>query len=303
MKMRIAVPSSFLADHLADSDTAPVIWNIDDSGPVPDIEMLVTGKPDHDLNRARVSEIPSLRLIQLMSLGYDWIEGFRPDGVPVATARGVLEPFAAEHAIGLLIAGFRRLDIDQENRRRRLWIPRTTTSIRNTTVILLGYGGLGKTIEHMLSPFHPGHIIRVARTARRLQDGTAVHSVRELPSLAARADALICTLPGTPSTSKVVNDAVFNALHDGAVIVNVGRGTTLDTLALQTHLESQRLVAMLDVVDPEPLGTDSPLWTLPNVVVTPHVGGEVTQAEHELLGLIQQQVSALHTGADLQNLV
>jgi phosphoglycerate dehydrogenase-like enzyme len=130
-----------------------------------------------------------------------------------------------------------------------------------------------------------------------------VHGVDELPELLPEAEVVVIGLPLTDSTRGIVDAAFLAALPDGALLVNVGRGALVDTDALLAELRAERLHAALDVVDPEPLPAEHPLWGAPNLLLTPHVGGATTAMQPRALRLLRAQVERLVAGEEPLNVV
>jgi phosphoglycerate dehydrogenase-like enzyme len=143
-------------------------------------------------------------------------------------------------------------------------------------------------------------ITRVARTARPDQ---GVHGVEDLPRLLPDADVVVLIVPLTEQTRGMVDAAFLAAMPDGAVLINGARGPVVDTAALLTEVTSGRISAALDVTDPEPLPSDHPLWRLPNVFITPHVGGSVRGMLPRGYALAGDQLRRYAAGADLINQV
>ena len=141
------------------------------------------------------------------------------------------------------------------------------------TVLLVGYGAIGKEIERMLAPFRL-EILRVARTART---EPPVQPVEELNSLIAQSDNNVLILPSTPESHHLIGTRQFSAMKQGALLVNAARGPIVDTDALVAALNFGRIRAALDVTDPEPLPSGHPLWQCPNLFITPHIGASTPQ--------------------------
>jgi phosphoglycerate dehydrogenase-like enzyme len=141
----------------------------------------------------------------------------------------------------------------------------------------------------------------VTGVARRARDG--VHGLDELPALLARTDALVNLLPLTTHTRGLVDAALLGRLPDGALYVNAGRGATTDTGALLAELQDGRLRAVLDVVEPEPLPADHPLWRAPGVVITPHVAGDTPAGDRAAWRLVGEQLARYAAGEPLHNVV
>jgi phosphoglycerate dehydrogenase-like enzyme len=140
--------------------------------------------------------------------------------------------------------------------------------------------------------------IFVARSAR---DG--VHGIDELDRLLPNADIVLVAVPQTAETVGLVDAGFLAALPDGAIIANVARGSIVRTDALLAEVQAGRLRAFLDVTDPEPLPADHPLWHVPNVVITPHVGGGTHGWERRGYRLVREQVERYVTGEPLHNVV
>jgi len=168
-------------------------------------------------------------------------------------------------------------------------------------VLLWGYGGVGKAIAARLAPFDV-HLVRVAQRARH-EDGHVVHGTDELPELLSSADVVIVSLPLSPATERIIDAAWLAQLPDHALLVNVGRGPLVDTAAMVAAARSGRLRFALDVVDPEPLPADHPLWTCDNVLLSPHVGGATSAMAPRMAALLGRQVERLLRGDEPLNVV
>jgi phosphoglycerate dehydrogenase-like enzyme len=140
-------------------------------------------------------------------------------------------------------------------------------------------------------------VLGVGRPAR---DG--VHSTSELPALLAQADAVVVLVPLTPETTGMFDAALLARMRDGALLVNAGRGGVVDTGSLLAELESGRLRAVLDVVDPEPLPDDHPLWELA-LAITPHNAGDTAAADERAIRLGAEQLARFARGEPLLNVV
>ena len=130
-----------------------------------------------------------------------------------------------------------------------------------------------------------------------------VHGVDELPELLPEAEIVIVTLPGGDATKHIVDDGFLAALPDGALVVNVGRGSLVDTDALADHARRGRIRAALDVTDPEPLPEGHPLWSLPGVLIAPHVGGASSAMRPRIARLVRAQIDRLLAGDEPLNVV
>jgi phosphoglycerate dehydrogenase-like enzyme len=167
--------------------------------------------------------------------------------------------------------------------------------------LLVGVGGIGQEIARRLEPFEV-HITRVGSSERTDEHGK-IHASAALPKLAPIHDVLIAVLPLNEHTHHLLDAEVLAALPNDALIVNVGRGAVVDTAALTKEVLSGRLQCALDVMDPEPLPDDHPLWTAPNALITPHIGGNASAFEPRIVELLKAQLQALAKGEAPANLV
>lgn len=222
--------------------------------------------PSTWLEQARPERV---RWVQLLSAGIEkWIEsGALEDGRVWTSARGASALTVAEHALALLLAVRRRL---VECARADTWCATQGMPLRGSTVLIVGAGAIGRALIPMLSTLEV-ETIAVTRSGRRVEGARESHDPSALPALWPRADAVVLAAPATPSTRRIVDAAALAAMPSHAVVVNVARGSLVDTDALVAAVVAGGIAgAGLDVTDPEPLPRHHPLWSLPTVLVTPH---------------------------------
>jgi phosphoglycerate dehydrogenase-like enzyme len=249
-----------------------------------------------------LAKLTGLRVLQLLSAGADKWVGHVPAGVELCDARGVHDASVAEWVLGATIGSLRQFPAFVRAQARREWAPEAFTPSPELTgkrVLIVGAGSIGRAVEQRLAPFEVA-VTRVARTARPEQD---VHGVEELPGLLPRAEVVVLLVPLTEQTRGLVDGAFLAALPDGALLVNAARGPVVDTAALLTEVASGRISAALDVTDPEPLPAGHPLWGLPNVFLTPHVGGAVAGLLPRGYRLVGEQLRRFAAGEPLVNRV
>jgi phosphoglycerate dehydrogenase-like enzyme len=247
---------------------------------------------------AMIAKMPGLRVLQSLSSGVDNILGAVPEQVTLCNGSGLHhEESTAELAVSLILASLRQLPRFALDQSRHRWDHVRTDSLDGKKVLLVGHGGMGKAIEERLAPFG-ARITRASRTAR---DGVAPLS--ELPPLAAAADILVVCIALTPDTCGLIGEEVLGALPDGALVVNVARGPIVDAAVLARHLTGGRLRAALDVIDVEPLPSGRPEWALPNVLITPHIGGDTFAFARRAPGFVADQAERYLTGRPLANIV
>jgi len=178
-----------------------------------------------------------------------------------------------------------------------VWTGGERLPLAGQTVLIVGYGSIGETVERRLAPF--GVIVeRVARHAR-----PGVSSVDDLPAVLPRADIVIMLVPVTPDTIGLVDARFLSLMRRGALLVNAARGSIVDTGALLAELTSGRLRAALDVTDPEPLPAGHPLWSAPGLLLTPHVAGTTTQAIPRAMAIVKDQLVRYAAGEPLHDVV
>ncbi|SBN62291.1 Phosphoglycerate dehydrogenase [Curtobacterium sp. 9128] len=300
--------------------TLPFAELVDRFGPVPDGieldvwdveapypragEVAITFLPFYFQGRHRwqyVHDLPNLELLQLPSAGYEHAVPHVPGHALLANGRGIHDDETAELAVGLALTSLRDIGQFQFDRANGVWDARQTRSLADRRVTVVGYGAIGSAIATRFEAFRTDVTV-VARTARE-QDGRQVHAFGELPEIARTTDVLVLIAPLTDETERLVDADLLAALPDGALVVNVARGKVVDTDALVAELTSGRLSAGLDVTDPEPLPEGHALWTTPNTVLTPHVGGNTDLSVPRSIELMRRQVAALSEGRTFENLI
>jgi phosphoglycerate dehydrogenase-like enzyme len=243
----------------------------------------------------------AVRLIQSLSIGYDGVADVLPSGHVFANGAGVHETSTAELALALILASQRGLPGFVRDAQEGRWATRISPSLADRAVLLVGYGGVGRAIEERLGPFEVS-ITRVARTARFDERGE-VFGVESLPDLLPLAEIVVVAVPLTDDTTGLVDDAFLSRMADAALLVNVARGKVADTQALIAHAGSGRLRLALDVTDPEPLPSGHPLFSMSNVLVTPHVGGASNAMFPRVRRLLLEQIDRLMNGREPLNVV
>lgn len=252
---------------------------------------------------ARLGALEALEvgLVQSQSIGYDDIPDVLPPGHVFANAASVHETSTAELALGLAIAAQRGIPDFVRAAAEGRWAPARHDSLADRRVLLVGYGGVGRAIEDRLAPFEV-ELTRVASRARDDEHGR-VHGIDELPVLLPEAEIVFIGVPLNPSTTRLVDAAFLAALPDRALVVNVARGPVADTDAILAEATSGRLRFALDVTDPEPLPDGHRLFSLPNVLVSPHVGGATSAMMPRMARLLRDQIERMARGDEPRNVV
>jgi phosphoglycerate dehydrogenase-like enzyme len=256
--------------------------------------------PPYDVGAGQrdvLARMPRLEVVQTLTAGVDHIRDEVPDGVLLCNGRGIHNASTAELALTLTLASLRDVPGFVRDQGHGRWDHGWRQSLADKTVLVVGYGDIGRDIERRLVPFETD-VLRVARTARE-----GVHDLSALPDLLPRADVVILVLPGTSETRGLVDKGFLAQMKDGALLVNVARGIVVVTDDLLAELQSGRLRAGLDVTDPEPLPDGHPLWSAPGVLITPHVGGATPAMWPRAYRLVRDQLTKFAAGEDLANVM
>jgi phosphoglycerate dehydrogenase-like enzyme len=249
----------------------------------------------------RLAQVPSLRVVQTLTAGYENVLPHVPDGVVLASGAGIHDTSTAELAVGLAIAALRGLGDFARAMPSGEWLSGTRPALADRRVLIVGAGRIASAIADRLAPFE----VEVTRVGTRARDDDRghVYATEELPDLLPRHEVVVLVLPLTDETRGMVDAAFLAALPDGALVVNVARGPVVVTDALLAEVSSGRLRAALDVTDPEPLPPDHPLWQAPNVLISPHVGGDSTAFPPRARALLKDQLERFAAGRPLLNVV
>jgi len=206
----------------------------------------------------------------------------------------------AEHALALLLAAARGI---HRSARSAAWERQVVRTVRGATVTIVGCGRIGASLVRMLHPLG-ATVEAVNRSGRPIAGAARTWPVAALHTALACADFVVVTAPATDGTRHLLDGAALRAMRPGAALVNVGRGSVIDTDALVEVLADGRLGAVaLDVTDPEPLPAGHPLWSHPDVVITPHVANPPEWVEASLGRLVADNLRRYTAGTPLVGVV
>lgn len=244
-----------------------------------------------------ILRMPNLRVVQLPYAGYENALEFMRPGLIMCNASRVHDDSTAELAVGLTIASLRGFPDFVRNQIRGEWIRSRRKSLSDSRIGIVGFGSIGKRIKENLS----GFAVEVIPFTRSGSDGSKKMSEldAELPNL----DVVILSMPLNEDSRHLFDAKRLARMKDGALLVNVARGPVVDTDALIEELNSGRILAALDVTDPEPLPKDHPLWTAKGLLISPHIGGESSAFEPRFRKLLEDQLQRLSKGEPLMNVV
>jgi len=215
-------------------------------------------------------------------------------GVLVTTARGVHAGPLAEWVFMALLAHLRGYDRLKREQEARHWERYCGEDLAGRTLVLIGAGDLARGCA-LVAKALDMRVVAVARHPARARPHAAsfdaVVSASELDVALGMADVLVMTAPHTPATEGMLNAAAFSAMRPGVLFVNIGRGQTVDHVALEAALRSGQVAfAALDVTDPEPLPAESPLWAMPNVFISPHSASTVSRENARITDIFCQNL-------------
>ena len=293
----------------------------------------LTDKLDHDVDidvwipdpyptRAQriVPHLRGVKLVLSLMAGTEWIPGAMGPHVTICNAHGAHNISTAELTLTMILSTLKYIPLYLDIQRSGEWKRRFEASsqfvaltgdtrphyppvmheeLTGKTVLLVGYGAIGKEIERMLEPFRVG-MVRVARSAKT---NPPVQPVSALNTLIPQADVIILILPSTEETHHLFSTQQFNLMKQGALLVNAARGPVVDTDALVAALHTGRIRAALDVTDPEPLPDGHPLWQCPNLLITPHIGGSTPQFAPRSIQTALDELHRYMAGEPLHNVV
>jgi phosphoglycerate dehydrogenase-like enzyme len=259
-----------------------------------------------------------VKVVQSLFAGVDALLKIVPKEVTLCDARGVHEIPTAEWAVTAVLAMQKYLPFYLDLQRQHDWdgkdeaekiylmqtdkkpsrnLPALIDEIYGATILIVGYGSIGQAIEARLSPFG-AKFLRVARQERQ-----GVEPVTQLDNLIGLADIIVLIMPLTSETRQLFSKDRIVRMKPGALLVNAGRGGTVDTDALLDALQQRQIRAAIDVVDPEPLPKEHPLWDAPNLLITPHIASDSPRTLERAFRLAGEQASRFAKGEPLQNVV
>lgn len=262
--------------------------------------------------------IHGLRVVQAMLAGVDWMKKLVPEGVVLCDGQGMHNIPTAEWTVTAILSSlkffpfYRDLQHTGEWQRlteadatyRQLHRGEKLTTFKvlqeelyGKRVMIVGYGSIGRSIEERLLAFG-AEIMRVARHPRE-----GVESIERLPELLPHADVVVLIVPLTDETTGMIGAPELAKMKQGALLVNAARGPVVNTDALVEALQSGRIRAAIDVTDPEPLPKDHPLWSAPNLLITPHIAGSSPMSMNRAIAFAAEQVQRYLHGEPLKNIV
>jgi D-2-hydroxyacid dehydrogenase (NADP+) len=260
-----------------------------------------------EVRDAMIAAAPKLQWIQSLATGVDHFlrcPSLKPD-VQITSGRGIHGPPMREQVVYLMMAVSHDAKRQADDMLHRVWQRRLWSTLHGKTAVVVGTGIVGAAIGELLKAFSM-HVIGVSRVPRPAAGFDEMMPTDRLAEAAAQADYLINILPASADNIGLFGAKVFGAMKASAYYISAGRGQTVDEAALIRALRDGRIAgAGMDVFETEPLPPDSPFWSLPNVFITPHVGGYIVEYEEFVMPLIVDNMRAFLAGRPgaMQNIV
>ena len=268
---------------------------------------IILGNPPEDV----LYDLPKLKLLQLQSAGsdnYAKLPIFHGENAPaLCNATGCYGVTIAEHMVGFILAIIRDFLPYRDAMHTHTWSHiRTPETINGKKALIIGLGDIGSHFAKLMNAFGC-EVYAIKRTMTAPPEYIKeIHPLTDLDSLLPEMDFVALSLPQSPQTTHVINAHTLSLMKPEAVVINVGRGSAVDNLALADALKNGTIKgAALDVTEPEPLPEDHPLWDCENCLITPHSSGKYFQRDPHLriLKLWQDNLEAFMDGRPLQNIV
>jgi phosphoglycerate dehydrogenase-like enzyme len=220
----------------------------------------------------------------------------------VTSASGVLADQVAEHTIALMTAWTRSLPVYFRAQQKKEFIRRPTRDLTRATVGIVGLGGNGRRLVELLAPFQTRILATDMFPIDKPDAVEALWPADCLDEMLPLVDFLVLSLPLYAGSRNLIDAAALSKMKPGSLLVNMARGQIVDHDALVASLDAGRLAgAVMDVTEPEPLPPSSPLWEMPNVIITPHVGGQAAWRIDKMTDLFCQNLKRRQSGRPLIN--
>lgn len=266
---------------------------------------IIIGNPPLDM----VKGCKNLKWLQLDSAGADLFvkEGVLPRGVKLTNSTGAYGLAISEHMIGVLLSIYKKLYLYRDNQNNSLWKNEgEVKSICGCTALVIGLGDIGGDFAKRIKALG-GYTIGVRRSdTNKPEYLDELYLMDKVDELLPKADVVALSLPETKETYKLFSKEKISKMKKDSVLINVGRGTAIDTEALCDALESGKLLgAALDVTDPEPLPKDHRIWGIKNAIITPHVSGNynLKETHHRIVKIAVNNLERFIKGEELRNVV
>jgi phosphoglycerate dehydrogenase-like enzyme len=317
--IRVGIDENLAPELLADFPAEAEIVRLPRAIPAPvDVDFWIVPFYRKDAALA-FQQLRGVRVAQSLMAGVDWILPWLPPTVTLCDGRGIHDISASEWVLAAILATMKRIPLYRDLQNQQQWRGFATITdgflsepgpargqytvlaedLSGKTVLIVGYGSIGAAIEARLTPFGV-NILRIARSAR---PQPPVSAIADLHTLLPLADVVILIVPLTAATQALIGAPELALMKRGALLVNAARGPVVDTDALVAALQQHHIRAAVDVTDPEPLPAGHPLWSAPNCLITPHIGGSTPEFIHRAFRFAASQVRRFLLNQPLENIV
>ena len=317
--LRVGVDENLAEELLADFPPEAKIVRLPRAVPAPvEVDFWILPFYRRDAQTA-FEQMRGVKVAQSLMAGVDWVLPWLPREIVLCDGRGIHDISASEWVMAAIMSAMKRFPLYRDLQRAQSWRGFATVTdgfmgeggpargqykvladdVAGKTVLIVGYGSIGAAIEARLTPFGV-NVIRIARSAR---EAPKVSAVSDLHKLLPQADIVVLIVPLTAETRGLIGANELALMKPGALLVNAARGPVVDTDALVHALNELRVRAVVDVTDPEPLPEGHPLWSAPNCMITPHIGGSTPEFIYRAFGFAAQQVRRFIAGEPLKNIV
>lgn len=256
-----------------------------------------------------LSQAKKLRWIQLNSAGTQGYcePGVLPEGAVLTNATGAYGFAISEHMVGCLFMLRKKLHLYYANQLQHEWKNEgSVCAVEGSNVLVIGLGDIGTFFAKRMKALGCYVIGVKRRIGAKPEDVDELYGMEALNSLLPRADVVAMSLPENPSTYHVLSRDRISLLRENAIVLNVGRGTAIDTDALSEALYAGKIAgAALDVTDPEPLPASHPIWDAPGAIITPHISGGYALSETllRIARICASNLKRYRNGEKLENIV
>ena len=244
---------------------------------------------------SEIANFPNLKVVQLLMAGYEEALPHMRKGLRLCNAKGVHDQSTAELGVALMASHFLGIKSYIKNMESGKWNGAQRDSLYGKKVAIVGAGSVGTRLKEMLDAFKVESNF-YARTAR-----AGVNAFSEFSERISEFDAVVLILPLTSESRHLITKKELSSMKRGALLVNLARGAVVKTDDLVSVLKEGLIAAALDVTDPEPLPSDHELWKLPNVIISPHVGGNSSAFEPQARKFLEEQIARYANSGALIN--
>lgn len=271
---------------------------------MPNIEVLIARDRD---NIEKIVEVcPNLKLLFIVSTGVEKIpfKILQDRGVLVANTGGINNEIMSEYVLGYILADSVRIEENLKNQALHHWKKyQCVDSLNGRTILIVGAGRVGMSIAQKTKCFGMTNI-GVKRQVQTLPYFDEMDSLDNLYNILPKADYVVCCLPLTQYTNKIIDDKAFSCMKASAMFINISRGACVNEHDLINALNQNKIrKAVLDVFYTEPLSTDNSLWDTPNLLISPHSSGRLENFMDEAINYFISNYNAFVNGLELPNKV